>query len=196
MQDSQVTKLIRLSREGDAASREQVFELLQADLRRHAAALLRSGFRRSAVMQTTMLVNSAVERLLERDALEAENRRHLFSLLARAMHDVLVEEARATAAVKRGGGRRPLDVDAVDPAAEKDGSALPTMSELAALRKALNELAEKAPESAEAIRLNYYCGRSLRDIAEITGQSLAQVRGAIDEGRAWLRARLEGSASI
>lgn len=189
--DPQVTELLRLSREGAATARDRVFELLQEDLKRLAAGMLRSGFRRSAVMQTTMLVNCAVERLLERGALDAANRRHLFALLARAMHDVLVEEARAHSACKRGGGRNPIDL-ADEVVAEQSDSTLPSPQELEDLRAALELLTELEPDSAEVVRLSFYCGRSLREISEITGQSLATTRGNLDYGRAWLHDRLGG----
>jgi len=191
----EVTELLRLSRQGTLSARDRVFEILQSDLKRLAARLLRDGFRRSTMMQTTMLVNSAVERLLERGALDAENRRHLFSLLARAMHDVLVEEARAQGAIKRGGGQRPgvLEHDPASPESPKAEARLATAEELEALRRALDTLNEIEPDSAEAIWLSHYCGRSIRDIAEITGATVACVRGHLDYGRAWLRDRLTTS---
>lgn len=186
----QVTELLRRSREGEATARDRVFEMLQGDLKRVAAKMLRQGFRRSAVMQTTVLVNSAVERLLERGMLDAANRRHLFALLGRAMHDVLVEEARANAAVKRGGGRAHafLSLDAAPVESDDPMSS----DELLALRAGLEALAELDAEAAETVWLRAYCGRSLQETAELMDSTLAIVRGHWDYGRAWLADRLTG----
>lgn len=184
----QVTELLRLSREGAPAARDRVFEIVHEDLRRLAAKMLRGGFRRSAVMQTTMLVNSAVERLLERNALDAENRRHLFALLGRAMHDVLVEEARAQGAIKRGGGRAPDSLSTGARVASED----PPMSadELESLRKALDELAAHDPAAAETVWLRSYCGRTIEETAELMNTTFAIVRGNWEYAQAWLADRL------
>jgi len=187
--DPQVTDLLRLSRQGASSARDRVFNILYDDLRRLAAKMLRGGFRRSSVMQTTMLVNTACERLLERGALDAENRRHFFSLLGRAMHDVLVEEARANGAAKRGGGDRPLSLETDSP--DVDAGEPMSTEELSDLRRALEELSEVDGEAAETIWLRSYCGRSIAETAEIMGSSVAIVRGNWDYAIAWLGDRLK-----
>lgn len=186
--DPQVTELLRQSREGVQASRDRVFALLQDDLRRLAAKMLHQGFRRSAVMQTTVLVNSAIERMLERGTLDAQNRRHLFALLGRAMHDVLVEEARANGAIKRGAGK-PAEALRVDAQIEAPQDPM-AAEDLIALRDTLEELARADPIVAETVWLRIYCGRSLEQTAELMESTPAKVRGDWEYGRAWLAERL------
>jgi len=188
--DASVTQLLILSRQGRVDARDRAFAIVHEDLKRLAARMLRGGFRRSPVMQTTMLVNSAVERLLERDALDAMNRRHLFALLGRAMHDVLVEEARANGAAKRGGGRAAASLDTESAASTLDEA--PSPEELSALREGLDELSARDPEAAETVWLRFYCGRTFEQTAEIMGSTLAVVRGNWEYARVWLISRLEG----
>ncbi|MBM4112342.1 MAG: hypothetical protein FJ253_03050 [Phycisphaerae bacterium] len=185
-----VTELLRQSRQGTHSARERAFAIVYDDLKRVAANMLRHGFRRSTLMQTTMLVNSAVERLLERGALDAQNRRHLFMLLGRAMHDVLVEEARRNGSIKRGGDRRPVPLTAELPRDAPDEPV--TANELEELCRALDELAGVDPDAAEVIRLRFYCGRTLDETAELMESTLAGVRTNWEYGRAWLAERLGG----
>ena len=56
-------------------------------------------------MQPTALVHEAYLRLLGKEDLHVESRRHFFFVAARAMRDILVEQARAKASTKRGGQR-------------------------------------------------------------------------------------------
>lgn len=192
-QDQPVTELLRQSREGALAARERAFTIVYEDLKRLAASLLRRGFKRSTLMQTTVLVNSAIERLLERGALDAVNRRHLFMLLGRAMHDVLVEEARRHGAIKRGGDRQAVPLTADLPREAPDDPV--SVDELQAMRTALDQLAEVDPDAAETISLRFYCGRTLDEVAEVMQTTLAVVRANWEYGRAWLAARLGDGAT-
>jgi|GEM_PF-1565494 len=188
--DPQVTELLRQSRQGVQSARDRVFEVLHADLKRLAAKMLHQGFRRSTVMQTTVLVNSAIERLLERGKLDAQSRRHLFALLGRAMHDVLVEEARANAAAKRGAGRAVASLQTDAPVASGAGDDPYSADELMALRAALEELATIDQSAAETVWLRAYCGRSFEQTVELMDSTLAKVRGDWEYGRAWLADRV------
>ncbi len=182
-----VTELLRQSRQGESAARERVFAIVYDDLKRVAANMLRRGFKRSALMQTTILVNCAVERLLERGALDAANQRHLFMLLARAMHDVLVEEARHNGARKRGGDRMAMPLtDAVSPVAPEQPASAEDYEEL---RRLLDELAKADPDSAETIWLRFHCGRSHEETAELMETTVHKVRENWDYGRAWIADR-------
>jgi RNA polymerase sigma factor (TIGR02999 family) len=181
-----ITRLLERARAGDGGARDELFGIVYADLRQAAEGLLAAGNWPRDAMGGTELVNTACMRLLDRDQMDAENRRHFFFLLGRAMHDVLVEEARSATAAKRGGGKRPgtLVEFAVDGETTVVG-----MLELSA---AIAELHEADPEAARVVRLRYFCGRSLRDTAELMGSSLAVTRRHWDYARAWLRVRLGG----
>lgn len=181
-----ITRLLDRARGGDDGARDQLFELVYSDLRAIAQSLLASGRWPRGAIGGTELVNSACLRLLGREQLDAENRRHFFYLLGRAMHDVLVEEARRETADKRGGGRRAEAL--VEFAVEGDTAVFATLE----LSEAITELHEIDPEAARVVRLRFFCGRSLRETAEIMGTTLAVVRRHWDYASAWLRVRLDG----
>lgn len=190
-EETQVTELLRQSQQGESSARERAFAVVYDDLKRVAASMLRQGFRRSSLMQTTVLVNCAVERLLDRGTLDAKNRRHLFMLLGRAMHDVLVEEARRHGALKRGGDRHAVPLTADLPGGAPDEPV--SVTELEELRRALDELSGTDPEAAETIWLRFYCGRTFDETAELMETTLALVRANWEYGRAWLADRLGGA---
>ena len=151
-----ITLLLERSRKGEAAARDDLYRHIERDLRAMARRQL-AGSPADPLMQATMLVNEACERLLERHA-SIQDRRHLFFLLSRAMHDVLVEHVRRQVSIKRGGGARRVPLTALDLVDGGAGDA--GEREVAALREALDALAEVDPDGAEMIRLRFYCGRS------------------------------------
>lgn len=177
-----ITILLQRARSGEAAAANELFERVYDDLRRLARG--KYGHVPGRGLEGTALVNAACERLLGRDALNAEDRRHFFFLLGRAMHDVLVEEARARAAEKRGGDRR--QVPLVDFAA--DGAS--HTFEMLDLHAALEELRRADPDAAQVVSLRFFGNRTLEEAAEMMGVTFAVARRHWDYAKAWLSERL------
>ena len=80
------------------------------DLRRAARAQL-AALAPGQTLQPTALVHEAYLRLVDKTGPGWDGARHFFFAAARAMHDIVVEHARAKACAKRGGARRRLDLD-------------------------------------------------------------------------------------
>lgn len=179
-----LTALLARTSAGDSGARDELFRMVEPDLRRVAQRLLSAGGWPSSAPSGTELVSMACVRLLDRDALRARDRDEFFKLLYRSMHDVLVDEARRVTAAKRGGGhqRVPMIDIAVD-----DGS---TRYHVLDLHSALRELAEIDPHGAQVVDLRFFAGLSLEAAAAHMGCSLAQVRGHWAYARAWLDDRL------
>lgn len=182
-QEDTVSLLLRRARDGDVQARERVFERVYDDLRAMASHRL-AAFRADGVIQTTALVNSTCERLLEQQSLDAESRRHLFFLLGRAMQNVLVDYIRRANAQKRGGGLRRVELG--DPACAEPSSA----TDIEELRGALERLAGESPLSAEAVMLRFFAGRTMEQTAELMGCSLGEAKGHWEYARVWLRDRV------
>src|SRR5207302_6160471 len=90
-------------------------------------------------LQTTALINEAYLRLAGESAKRWQNRAHFFGVAAKAMRHVLVDHARTTHAVKRGGAVRALRLDEdIDTSGER-------MAQLLALDDALTDLAKLHP---------------------------------------------------
>jgi DNA-directed RNA polymerase specialized sigma24 family protein len=59
------------------------------------------------------------------------------------------------------------------------------------LHEALGQLAANDPRTARAIELTYFGGLNAREVAEVSGLSIATVERDLAFGRAWLQARLQ-----
>ncbi len=138
-----------------------------------------------ADLDPAVLVNMACERLLASENLNAEDRRHFFFVFGRAMHDVVVEQARRAATKKR--TPSPGSHPTVDDLVHIDRTRL-TLDRLNAL---IQELHAVDAEAADVLRLTYVSGRSLRQIEDDLGLSFGVVRGRLAYAKAWLAERID-----
>ena len=105
----EVTVLLARARAGDAQALGAAFSAMYEELKRSARSQLR---RSRQGFQTTALVHEAFLKLAGGAQLTASDRNHLLALSARAMRQVLVDDARARQSDKRGGGREPVTLTA------------------------------------------------------------------------------------
>lgn len=175
-----VTQLLRRVGEGDPEASDQLFSVVYDDLKRIARAKC-AEFRRSGSLEATALVGAACERLLGRAPLSAEDRRHFFFLFGRAMHDVLVEEARSATAAKRGGGWKRSNI--IHIAIEPGSDAL----DAAEVQAGIDALRQIDADAAQVVWLRCFAGRSLEETAELMACTLSRVRSHWDYAKAWLR---------
>ena len=106
----QVTILLNRWSEGDQTALEQLTPLVYEELHRLAHQHLRPEGP-GHILQTSALINEAYLRLVDQPRLRWENRNHFFSIAARLMRRILVDDARKRNAAKRGGSliQVPLD---------------------------------------------------------------------------------------
>jgi RNA polymerase sigma factor (TIGR02999 family) len=182
-----ITSLLREARGGKAGALDELFAVVYDDLRRLAQRKIGDvlGPGRGHGASGTALLHAACERLLGRGTPEAEDRRHFYFLLSRAMHDVLVEEVRAAQALRRGGGHERV------PFVEFAGEGGPLRLDVLAVREALEALREVDPEGAQVVMLRFFAGRTLEECAALMGCPFAEVRRHWDYARAWLHERLD-----
>src|SRR5215471_12957453 len=102
MKDDEVTTLLARWREGSVDAQERLMDVVQAELRRLAAAYLRRE-RPGHTLQPTDVVNEAYLRLVQQRPERWENRAHFFGIAASLMRRVLVDHARRKRALKRDG---------------------------------------------------------------------------------------------
>ena len=103
------------------------------------------------------------------------------------MRRILVDNARDKQALKRGGGRKRLDVDAVDLATRA------TPDQLLAVDDALAKLAREDPAAARLVELRYFAGLSVEEAGKAFGISTATAYRHWKYARAWLHAEVHGS---
>jgi RNA polymerase sigma factor (TIGR02999 family) len=181
--DSEVTAILRAAQAGDQEAAARLLPLVYAELRQlaHARmALLPPG----QTLQPTELVHEAYLRLIGKTDRPLEGRRHFFFAAARAMRDILVEQARRKAGPKRGGGRRRVALS------EAVAVGWPPPDDVLALHEALPVLEKEYPLHAQIVHLRYYAGMSVKETAEVLGLSERTVHRHWRFTKAWLKSRL------
>ncbi len=174
-----VTTLLCLAGDGDRRAQEELFRLVEAELRRRAKAFLRHE-RPGHDLQTTLLVDDAFVQLIGSKNVTWENRSHFYAFAATVMRQMLVDDVRQRAAAKRGGGESPASIDRIPQPAERDRSdPLATL----ALNEALTRMGEHHPELVQIVELHHFTGWDLKQIAQdILGVPYSTVK------RRWQRA--------
>jgi RNA polymerase sigma factor (TIGR02999 family) len=186
---SDVTRILSQIESGDPSAAEQLLPLVYDELRKLAAARM-AAESPDHTLQATALVHEAYLRLVDGEHRKQwDSRGHFFAAAAEAMRRILVDSARRRQSVKRGGGRLQESLDeAVLVAPEAP-------SELLALDEALSRLEANDPRAAELIKLRYFAGLTIPDVAEALGVSPRTADDIWAYARAWLFRELQGPAS-
>ncbi len=181
----EITEYLAQLADGDEHAANRLLDVVYAELRTLAAAKLA----REApghTLQPTALVHEAWMRLVGDDAPDFKSRRYFFGACAEAMRRILVDRARKKARLKHGGGRERVELE--DVSAEEPLATI----ELIALDDALEKLAREAPDKAELVKLRYFAGLTLDQVAETLGVSPATVDRHWAYARAFLFHEVSG----
>lgn len=189
MATGDLTEILQSVGQGDSAARVRLLSLIYDELHQMAAAQM-SKERNDHTLQPTALVNEAYLRLLQGGSTGWDNRGHFFASAAEAMRRILVDHARARGAVKRGGDAVRVSLAHNPPAPETDAETLLDIDE------ALREFETIEPEKAALVKLRFFSGLSLEEIAGLTGQSTRTVKRHWRFARAWLYQRISDGSSV
>jgi RNA polymerase sigma factor (TIGR02999 family) len=165
---SDVTLALDAVSRGETEAAEHLLPLVYDELRRLAAARM-AKTPPGMTLQPTALVHEAYLRLVRTDDPGWEHRGHFFGAAARAMRDILVEQARRKAALKHGGDRARMDADADNLALDEPHP------DLLALHDALEELERTHPRQAQLVLLRSFAGLTNEHAARVLGVSVATV---------------------
>lgn len=181
-----ISAILRSAVPGDTGVAAQLLPLVYDELRKLAKSRM-AQLAPGQTLQPTALVHEAYLRLMGKEDLHLDGRRHFFFASARAMRDILVEQARAKAGPKRGGDRKrvPLEDSGMDMDTDPN--------ELLALNDALAELEKHDPLKAQIVNLRYFTGMSAAETAEVLGLSERTLHRHWRFIKAWLAGRLGGS---
>lgn len=178
-----VTHILQEIRGGDEAAADRLLPVVYDELRRVAGAAMAKQ-RPGHTLQATALVHEAYLRLMGKDV-GWENRRHFFFAAARAIQDILVEQARRKAALKRGGDRK--RVDALDLVVAADAPS----EDLLALDEVLQRLRKEDERKYQIVQLRFFAGLT----SEETAAALDIPLRSFEREWAYIKARLHRDLS-
>lgn len=176
VQTGEVTRLLRAARDGDPSAVDRIVPLVYEDLRGLARRQLGRGFGPQSV-RPTELVHEAYVKLSAGGAEAAVDRSHFLAIAARAMRQVLVDDARHRKAAKRGGGWTRATLSGHHWVADFD------VDELLTLNDALDDLDQR---QREVVECRFFGGMEESEIAEALGVTERTVRRDWVKARAWL----------
>lgn len=182
---SEFTALLERSRDGDAASANELFPLVYQELRSLARSQLR-GENAGHTLQTTALINETYLKLVGQDRTDWQTRSHFVAIAAQAMRRILIDHARRKLADKRPDPRERMDIEHADSLPVRDESLL-------ALDQALNDLAGLDARQAQVVELKFFAGLDLDEIARVLDVSTATVTREWRLAKGWLHMALTES---
>lgn len=139
--------------------------------------------RRQVTLQPTVLAHEAFLRLL-RGGGPWENRRHFLGAASEAMRRILVEQARRRNRIRHGGDRQQTESD------PDEFEARGPDYRLLEVCRALDRLEQRHPRRALVVKLRYFLGMSIAEVATSLEMSPATVKLDWTFAKAWLQAQL------
>ena len=181
--DEQVAVLLRDWQQGDDRAFEELLPLLYRDLRKLAGGYMRQEAA-DHTLQPTALVSEAYIRLNGRRHVPLESRAHFMAAAAEAMRRILVDHARRKRSEKRGGERQQITLhDDLAQDASRD-------VDLLVLDIALDRLGQLDSLMADVVKLRYFGGLNIDEIAQVMDTSARTVSRHWTTARAWLKREL------
>ncbi|MHC4092584.1 MAG: ECF-type sigma factor [Planctomycetota bacterium] len=179
----QVTRLLEAVRAGHESAAGELLQLVYGELKQMAHRQM-AHVPPGDTLQPTALVHEAYLHMFGKERPQWANRAHFFKAAARAMRDIVIEQARRHASLKRGGGRKRVTFDEAIIATDSEAD------DLLALHDALGELEAVDGASAELVMLRYFAGLTVSETAEVMGIAPRTLDRYWRHARAWLRQRI------
>jgi RNA polymerase sigma factor (TIGR02999 family) len=172
--------LVEQAAGGDRAAYDQVFTMAYRDLHKLAhqvrAKVTGGG------LNTTGLVHECYLRLLKAPP-KADGHAHFLAIMATAMRHLLIEHARAIAAVKRGG------VNVHTSLTSADEAVLGNAEELIQVDQLLQQLAQHSSQQVAIVECRYFAGLSDPETANALQLPLRTVQREWSRVRDWMIAQ-------
>ena len=137
-------------------------------------------------LQPTALVHEAWLRLVGNGDHTWQNRAHFFGAAAEAMRRILIDKARRKSSLKRG------QHQAVEELHESRIELPAPQDEILAVHEALDALAAEDATAAEVVKLRYFVGMTIPEIAEALEISPRSADRHWVFARAWLKGAIRG----
>ena len=168
----------------EQASIPQLIPTVYDELTRLARSQLAREYQPNHVLTPNVLVHEAYTKLVHQTQLKPKNRQHLIAIVGYAMRQVLVDDARARKAIKRGGGLADISLDDVNP------GELDEDEDTAMVRQSLEELEKVAPRLAQVVNLRFIHGLTEEETASRVGTSVRTIQRDWVRAKTWLQDHL------
>ena len=176
-----ITRILNAVESGKLEAAEELIPLAYRELRQIAAGKM-ANERAGHTLQPTALVHEAWMRLAgpEGESPQWNSRGHFFAAAAEAMRRILIESARRKMSAKRGENpeRATYHEDRIEASVPSD--------RLIAVDEALTKLEEQNPEFANIVKLRYFAGMTVPEIAVALDTSESTVNRTWKTAKAWL----------
>jgi RNA polymerase sigma factor (TIGR02999 family) len=173
----EVTELLQAAAGGDRAAMGRIYALLYPELKAMAHSRVRHEGA-AAALDTTALVHESYLRLVKRENVSLENRRHFMAYAAHVMRSVVIDFVRQAQAQRRGGDRHHVALN-TDLAESQEASE----SEIVRLDELLEELAEIDARLVAVVEMRYFAALEVAEIAEYLGVSERTVQRELEKVR-------------
>jgi len=185
---AEVTKCLLAWSNGDQSALDRLIPLVHAELYRLAKRCM--GKEHSGhTLQTTALVNEAYVRLIDARHVKWQDRAHFIAISARLMRRILVDHARSSNYVKRGGEAQRITLEQAAVYSEERAP------DLVRLDDALTALAETDLRKGQVVELRFFGGLSVEETAEVLRVSADTVGRDWRLAKAWLLRELSGEST-
>src|SRR6059036_2572296 len=182
---SDVTRILDAIGQGDPKAADQLLPLVYTELRKLAAAKM-AHEAPGQTLQATALVHEAWLKLAGSDRQQWRGRAHFFGAAAEAMRRILIDKARRKASQKRGGNQASEELH------ESRIELQAPSGEILAVHDALDALAAEDRMAAEVVKLRYFVGLTIPEIAEALGIAARTADRHWAFARAWLKQAIQG----
>jgi RNA polymerase sigma factor (TIGR02999 family) len=176
---SDVTRILNAIEQGNTQAADELLPLVYEELRLLAAQRL-SRETPGQTLQATALVHEAYIRLIGSTQQKWDGHGHFFAAAAEAMRRILIENARRKKSQKHGGNQKKVSLDGLETPFDSNPE------ELLALDEVLSRFTESDPKRATLLKLRYFAGMTIKQIAQCQGISEKTVFNSLAYARAWL----------
>jgi RNA polymerase sigma factor (TIGR02999 family) len=183
-----VTQILDAIQQGEPKAAGELLPLVYEELRKLAVVRM-ANERPGQTLQATALVHEVWLKIAGDGHQQFANRRHFFKAAAGAMQQILVDNARRKQRPKHG-------ANLVGEELHESRIAMSVPSEeLLAVNDALASLALEDPQAAEVVRMRYFVGMTVPEIADALGLAPRTVDRHWAFARAWLKRTIRKSLS-
>ena len=183
----EITQLLTAWSDGDQSALDRLAPLIHSELHRLAHHYMRRE-RPGHLLQTSALVNEAYVRLIDWKNVRWQNRAHFFAVAAQMMRRILVDFARESQYLKRGGGALQVSLSLAA------SFVMDRNTDLVALDEALTALAQVDARKVRVVEMRFFAGLSVEEVADVLEVSKETVMRDWRLAKAWLLRELDGEA--